>query len=280
MKKIFFIFIGWLLFASGTYSQIVNGNFESGRSAGWIEASQGGYTLIGTGNFFASTSIEPAVNPRSGEWMGRIGGYSYEINAIGQNVTLPNISPLYLGCYIQTRSSSNSECSGLFVGAKISILINNQEIYYDYLCQYKDLHEWTAAYIDLTLLAGQTVQIVFKAEAANSVWSYLYIDDVFLANNITAVDEQQLESDYKLEQNYPNPFNPATNISFFIPEKASVTLKIFDNLGREISTLISEELSSGNYTREWNAAGYPSGVYYYRLQAGSFTETRKLILIK
>jgi hypothetical protein len=83
-----------------------------------------------------------------------------------------------------------------------------------------------------------------------------------------------------LGQNYPNPFNPSTIISFAIPARAQVSLKVFDITGREVSTLVSEELSAGNYSRTWNSAGLPSGAYFYRLVAGSFTETRKLVLLR
>jgi len=85
---------------------------------------------------------------------------------------------------------------------------------------------------------------------------------------------------FSLYQNYPNPFNPSTNISFTLPVKSFVSLKIFDLSGREIATIVSEELSAGNYTRQWDAANMPSGVYFYRLKAGSFTETKKLILVR
>jgi hypothetical protein len=86
--------------------------------------------------------------------------------------------------------------------------------------------------------------------------------------------------EFRLEQNYPNPFNPTTTISFSIPSKSFVTLKVFDLLGRELADIISEEMSSGNYSRQWNAAKLSSGVYFYRLQAGSFFEARKLILLR
>jgi lysophospholipase L1-like esterase len=70
---------------------------------------------------------------------------------------------------------------------------------------------------------------------------------------------------YVLGQNYPNPFNPATNISFYIPSRSFVSLTVFDLLGREVATIVSEEMSTGTYSQEWNAVGFPSGVYFYRL---------------
>ena len=83
-----------------------------------------------------------------------------------------------------------------------------------------------------------------------------------------------------LKQNYPNPFNPTTIISFSLPSKSFVSLRVFDTLGREVSILVSEKLPAGTYARRWNAAGLASGEYFYRLQVGSFTETKKLVLLR
>ena len=83
-----------------------------------------------------------------------------------------------------------------------------------------------------------------------------------------------------LSQNYPNPFNPSTTVSFSIPFKSVISLKVFDLLGKEVATIYSGELSPGNYTRQWNASDLTSGVYFYRIQAGSFSQTKKLVLLK
>jgi plastocyanin len=83
-----------------------------------------------------------------------------------------------------------------------------------------------------------------------------------------------------LMQNYPNPFNPATTISFSFPSKSYVSLKVFDALGRVVAVLVADELPAGRYARQWNVAASPSGVYFYRLQVGTFAETKKLIVIK
>ena len=93
-------------------------------------------------------------------------------------------------------------------------------------------------------------------------------------------NNNQIPISFALDQNYPNPFNPTTTISFSFPSKSFVTLKMFDILGKEVATIISEEMSAGSYSRQWNAANMSSGIYFYRLQAGSFTETKKLILLK
>jgi hypothetical protein len=85
---------------------------------------------------------------------------------------------------------------------------------------------------------------------------------------------------FALSQNYPNPFNPSTTISFSLPSRTFVTLSINDVMGRDVATIASEDLAAGNYSRQWNASGLPSGVYFYRLHAGTYTETKRLLLIK
>ncbi len=90
----------------------------------------------------------------------------------------------------------------------------------------------------------------------------------------------QTPANFRLLQNYPNPFNPRTIISFTHPSHAFVSLKIFNVLGGEVATLLAGDLPAGSYSVQWNAASSPSGVYFYRLQDGILTETKKLILMK
>ncbi len=89
-----------------------------------------------------------------------------------------------------------------------------------------------------------------------------------------------LPSAYSLSQNYPNPFNPLTTIQYQVAEKQLVTLKIYDVIGNEIAILVNEVQDSGLHSAEFNAEKLSSGVYYYTLKAGSFTSTKKMILIK
>ena len=87
-------------------------------------------------------------------------------------------------------------------------------------------------------------------------------------------------SDVALFQNYPNPFNPTTNIGFQVSDFGFVSLKIYDILGREVATLVNERKPAGKYSVTWNASSMASGVYFYRLEAGSFVETKKLLLLR
>jgi hypothetical protein len=86
--------------------------------------------------------------------------------------------------------------------------------------------------------------------------------------------------EFKLRQNYPNPFNPVSTISFDVPRLSFVSLRIYDILGREVATLVNEMREGGRYIVRWDASGQPSGVYFCRLNAGTFTETRKLLLVR
>jgi photosystem II stability/assembly factor-like uncharacterized protein len=85
---------------------------------------------------------------------------------------------------------------------------------------------------------------------------------------------------FSLSQNYPNPFNPVTNIKFEMPKSAMVKLVVYDLLGREITTLVNEELSPGIYEVSWVGSNYPSGVYFYLLTTGGFSESKKMVMIK
>ena len=95
-----------------------------------------------------------------------------------------------------------------------------------------------------------------------------------------------LLSEFKLYQNYPNPFNPVTTINYTVPyledknENSNLTLKVYDILGNEVRTLIDERLSPGNYSIDFDASDFPSGVYYYQLKTKNYLETKKMILLK
>ena len=136
---------------------------------------------------------------------------------------------------------------------------------------------------------------------------YLTADAVMIMINrklspdvvVTDIDEEKEEisirpTEFVLEQNYPNPFNPVTKIKFSIPnvtlslssraesrdEGSQVQLKVFDVLGKEITTLVNEEKPAGIYEAEFNASGLSSGVYFYKLTSGNFSQSKKMILLR
>ncbi|MBN8583619.1 MAG: T9SS type A sorting domain-containing protein [Ignavibacteria bacterium] len=100
-------------------------------------------------------------------------------------------------------------------------------------------------------------------------------------NILTGINSNNnFPNEYSLSQNYPNPFNPSTNISFSVPQSSSVKISVFDLLGRELSTPVNEFKQAGNYEITFDAGRLGSGVYYYRMTAGYFTETKKMIVLK
>ena len=112
----------------------------------------------------------------------------------------------------------------------------------------------------------------------NGVWRRLLSD--FTITGVEPSNPDMLPAKAILNQNFPNPFNTLTTISFSIPKKSFVSLKVFDVLGREVGVLLYEELLAGTYSRQWDPEGFPGSVYFYRLQAGSFIETKKLVLLR
>jgi hypothetical protein len=110
-----------------------------------------------------------------------------------------------------------------------------------------------------------------------------WLDANMLGKDIQATGVQGtvvIPKDFVLFQNYPNPFNPTTVIHYYLPVASHAVVKVYDVLGREVATLVNEQKSAGSYQVTFDAHLLTSGVYFYSLQAGSFAETKKLILIK
>jgi len=139
---------------------------------------------------------------------------------------------------------------------------------------------------------GDYIDIAAHNGIVRPVWQSLVGTNVSLWTAIinfpVAVENQnnKIPESYTLEQNFPNPFNPSTTIKFTVPKRGKqlnhVTLKIYDVLGKEIESLVNEDLSPGTYRIDWNASDFSSGVYFYKLTSGdgSFSETKKMVLSK
>jgi N-acetylmuramoyl-L-alanine amidase len=138
---------------------------------------------------------------------------------------------------------------------------------------------------DFTVTIGTTAKSTygdFVDGNRDSVGGDAYVLTFHTMQMPTGVAQNPNEAPTKfgLEQNYPNPFNPTTHFQFSIPQLAIVTLQIYDLLGREVATLVNERKSPGTYEVQFDASSLPSGVYFYRLEAGSFVETKKLVLVR
>ena len=97
---------------------------------------------------------------------------------------------------------------------------------------------------------------------------------------LTSVTENINPPEFSLEQNYPNPFNPRTSIRFNLPNRSDVVLKVYNLLGQEVKTLVDAEFEAGTYSVSFDASDLPSGVYIYRVRAGTFVETKRMVLLK
>ncbi len=157
-----------------------------------------------------------------------------------------------------TYSVTGNEFSMIFFTTFLGIPVSNDSLYEE-STEFQVLAEYIAALETITPKVEGRVQAVEAVSVESEVYN---------PNN------------YQLKQNYPNPFNPTTHFEFEIANSGSVTLKIYDILGKEVATIINKELRAGKYNYQWKAIGLSSGVYFYQLRAGDFLDTKKLILIK
>jgi len=125
---------------------------------------------------------------------------------------------------------------------------------------------WTNNKIEFGPLSSDEMQFVF----------FLY----YIGDVVSSVDEDTIPENFRVEQNYPNPFNPATKIRYSLPQNGLVTLKIYNVLGKEIQTLISEIQTQGEHLVEFDGSALSSGIYFYKLEAAGLSEVKKMILMK
>ena len=132
-------------------------------------------------------------------------------------------------------------------------------------------------------IGAQTLVKVEVSDPGGNQSSVLRADAVKIGmvdESLAADDNDTSPKEYQLSQNYPNPFNPLTVINYQVPKEGMVTIKIYNVLGKEIATLVNEYKKSGRYHTEFNGSGIASGVYIYRIQAGEYTASRKMVLLK
>jgi hypothetical protein len=177
--------------------------------------------------------------------------------------------------------SSYLNCMGYeidIVGVSDSVLLwgvstENQEHWFQWFQRYSFFDNFGIYHFDDEF--GPIVEYYYQLKGC-------IISGITYGNLLVSADETEpvFPVEFSLSQNYPNPFNPTTTINYQIPELSLVTLKVFDVLGNEIATLVNEEKTIGNYEVEFVGTGLPSGIYIYRIIAGSFVETKKMVLMK
>ena len=172
---------------------------------------------------------------------------------------------------------------------KYSSLVFGQETvsmkitYYDYQAD-TAINEFSWPRFTMTIAAGFGELVETLEEPPDGPQRILQgcIIDGVTYGKLTDVDDEDniLPTNVELYQNYPNPFNPSTEIRYALKENAFVALKIFDVLGSEIAVLKNENQSAGDYAVHFDASKLPSGIYFYSITAGSFRQTKKMILLR
>ena len=126
-----------------------------------------------------------------------------------------------------------------------------------------------------------TVKVRFRSIQPGWDWWWA-VDNVCIKGfSVTGLTQNsEIPTKFDLLQNYPNPFNPTTQIKFDIPKQGFVSLKVYDVLGKEVANLVNEVKAAGSYAVEFDGASLSSGIYYYRIESGSFVNVKKMVLIK
>lgn len=152
---------------------------------------------------------------------------------------------------------------------------------------YHGVQPWIYERISLNAYIGQRVKLRFNYITDNGVPGDGFYFDNFRVINYTdgpgvgiSQNGNEIPRSFALYQNYPNPFNPVTRINFDIPKQEFVSIRLFDILGKAVKTLVSQNMNAGKYYTELNAADLSGGVYFYKIEAGSFIESKKLVLVK
>ncbi len=202
------------------------------------------------------------------------------------NNTFPDVD--YFGAYVQVEGESSRR----FISNITQDPNGNNYVYSDAPASWALFsNTYSTGLVNLTSLKGKNIKVIFEFEsdADSAMGSGLQIDNaVIYTPKLVAVNDNNSNSfpnKFTLEQNYPNPFNPSTKVRYSIPalgtsHALSVQLKVYDVLGNEIATLVNKEQQPGNYEIDFNASGLSSGMYFYTLTTGSFSSTKKMILMK
>lgn len=186
---------------------------------------------------------------------------------------------------ISMELSASSDASGGVVEVWLDSIDTGRKIAE---CQVDTTGSWTNYQIfraDVDSVSGShDVYLKFLGAGTDQLFRINWFRFLSEYDTPTSVDNPSGETGvirkFQLRQNYPNPFNPTTNISFYIPKDSRVSLKVFDILGKEIATIVDQDIERGEHNYEWNASEFVSGIYFYRITAEDFSDTYKMVLLK
>ncbi|MCX6162704.1 MAG: T9SS type A sorting domain-containing protein [Ignavibacteriae bacterium] len=204
-----------------------------------------------------------------------------DFNTINQSVIWTASSGVSFPDIVGVRNAYTHRLGFFFWGASDSlkyISVNSEGSFLTNSAKMNSVNLTTSYYspaVGMRFVPGDSCFALYSANGADNVWSAQGCSGI-----ITGITNPETPVSYSLKQNYPNPFNPSTKISFAIPRQGFVTLKIYDILGKEVATLVNEKKEAGEYIVDFNASNLTTGVYFYKLEAGNFSRTMKMLLVK
>ncbi|MFN3695315.1 MAG: T9SS type A sorting domain-containing protein [Ignavibacterium sp.] len=239
--------------------------FAGTNGSGIYISTNNGLNWSSVNNGLTNTYIHSLASSGSDIFAGSEGGLVYISTNNGSSWSGINVgsaaSTFNTFTFSSTNSFAGASAGGVFLSTDNGLSWNAVNT------GLSDIDVLSLTVKDDTLFAGTFSSGVWKRSLSEIITS---ADDLII----------NLPAYFSLAQNYPNPFNPNTKISWQSPVGSHQTLKVYDVLGNEVATLVNEERPAGSYEVDFNAAGLSSGIYFYRLQAGSFVETKKMILLR
>ncbi|MEA1987003.1 MAG: choice-of-anchor J domain-containing protein, partial [Candidatus Marinimicrobia bacterium] len=168
------------------------------------------------------------------------------------------------------------------INVKLSTTSNNVSNFSTTLESITDIpNAWTQYSYDLSSYSGDSIYLAVQSVGTGHL---LLLDDFVLTTTDTgsgsAINENTIPNDFTLKQNYPNPFNPQTTIEYSIPQNSFVKISVYNLRGEKIKTVVNENKIAGNYSVIFDGSNFASGIYFYRIEAGNYSNTKKLILMK
>jgi uncharacterized repeat protein (TIGR01451 family) len=261
--------------------------------------TQSVYIYVGNGTLFLADSAENGIGnwTTQGSWAVNASQYhspthSFAYAPYGNNInySLTLTNPINMSsapvCYLNFWNRYDVENGYDFGYVEIS---SDNGSSWQTISTYTGTNlTWTQQSFDITsyVNASNQVKLRFRLYSdANTVGQGWWIDDIKFTNYCRAMlgvnsNNNKIPDRFALEQNYPNPFNPATLIKFQLPKQTQVSIKVFDLLGREVAVLVNDVKQPGYYEIRFDGSSLASGMYFYKIEAGTFIETKKMVLIK